>query len=459
MNNLLIKNINIFDPEDSSMKYNQNILIKDDIIQSVSADLNDNIEAIDGTNKFAIAGMFECHAHLAPLTTQDKKFQRRLLKHITNNEHSWDGLTSLILEGFINKGITQIRDVGGPVNNLFNLSNKIKSNQIAGPDIFYSGPMLESAPLTWKSSNSFLPDFTVAIDSVNDLRILDDIKAKGASLVKTFGRFNENIYGKLLEKARLLNLPVTHDPGKPLFNVIPMNKAIEMGATCIEHSKALLPCVLKSDLQSRHDKFLDIFVKLKNENPKAIIPKKIRKDSDAIFYEVGELREEAICEAKLSSLLEKTLNKDFYFCPTLHVWEDMSGESESKNPIIKIISWFNRKDIEAIKSIRFLSFYFAKRMINAGTKILVGQDGFFPDNTYREMELLEEAGLSIAEIIKGATIYPAKWLKIDNLYGSIVPTKKANICILNNNPLQSLSNIKDVNMVIKNGRIAFKQNH
>jgi len=72
------------------------------------------------------------------------------------------------------------------------------------------------------------------------------------------------------------------------------------------------------------------------------------------------------------------------------------------------------------------------------------------------MKLLHDAGLPIAEIIKGATIYPAKWLKIDHLYGSISPLKKANICVLNSNLLLTLENINDIFMVFKNGNIVFK---
>lgn len=439
MNRIVLENINVFNPVDSKINFNQNILINEHgEIEDVSSDKHNNIKKIDCTGKFAIAGMFECHAHLAAITSEDKKFQSEILDELaeTKLKCTWDEFPSLILKKFTDRGITQIRDVGGPIDNLRNLNIKVQSGEILGPEIFYAGPMLESSPLNWEKSNSSLPGFTVAIDSAEDLKILDELKEKGASLIKTFGKYDKNLYRKLIKKAKSLNLPVTHDPGKPLFNNIPMEFALDEGITCIEHSKSPLPCVLTPEIQTQHDKHTKEHIEFKAENPNSDVSKEMQEESREIFDKVIQLKHDAICKEKLSKLIKKTLADDFYFCPTMDV---------------------NKYFPSGLKAIPELSDYFVCEMIKAGTKMLVGHDGIMAESTYSEMKHLHKAGLSLSEIIKGATIYPAKWLNVDSNYGSIDPQKKANICILNSNPLESIENIEDVFMVLKNGAIVFQK--
>lgn len=46
------------------------------------------------------------------------------------------------------------------------------------------------------------------------------------------------------------------------------------------------------------------------------------------------------------------------------------------------------------------------------------------------MILLKECGLSEIEIIKGATVYPAEWLGVDPILGTINLKKKENILVI-----------------------------
>jgi imidazolonepropionase-like amidohydrolase len=73
------------------------------------------------------------------------------------------------------------------------------------------------------------------------------------------------------------------------------------------------------------------------------------------------------------------------------------------------------------------------------------------------MVYLEEIGLSQSEIIKGATIYPARWLGVADKLGSISRNKKANILILDKNPLEDIQNIRSTRAVLLNGEIVFQK--
>jgi imidazolonepropionase-like amidohydrolase len=96
-------------------------------------------------------------------------------------------------------------------------------------------------------------------------------------------------------------------------------------------------------------------------------------------------------------------------------------------------------------------------MIRGGVKFLVGQDGINPSGTFSEMRLLKDCGLSETEIIKGATIYPARWLGVENRLGSLSPGKQADIVILDKNPLDDIDNVKSTFLVLKQGKEVFRK--
>ena len=140
-----------------------------------------------------------------------------------------------ILEEFIKKGITQVRDVGGPFNVLKKMKEDINSNKIKGPEIFYAGPMLEKSPLHWEKFNEKLPGFTVQINTKKDVdKIIIQLKENKASLIKTFNKFDKVIYQYLAEQSKEISIPITHDPGFPLFQFIPIDLAIDFGIKCFE---------------------------------------------------------------------------------------------------------------------------------------------------------------------------------------------------------------------------------
>ena len=70
---------------------------------------------------------------------------------------------------------------------------------------------------------------------------------------------------------------------------------------------------------------------------------------------------------------------------------------------------------------------------------------------HRELEILVEGGLSNLEAIKTATINPATFFRIENKVGRIKSGYKADLLILNSNPLNKISNTQDIHAVIKNG--------
>jgi imidazolonepropionase-like amidohydrolase len=436
---ILLKNVNLLDVEKCIWRDGVDILIGDDRIKQVGKiDAVDegSHKRIDCSHKYALSGLFECHAHLTVLTNQPDKDKKEILEECgLKGGNASEELDEQVLREFVNKGITQIRDCGGPVEVLKDMRDKIQREECIGPDLFYAGPMLDKSPLTGATNNERYPGFTVAVDTkVEAESIIEQISSHGASLVKAFSKLDREVLKHLLKKAKDHNLPVTFDPGKTFFHPIPVDRAIDLGIRCIEHGKSPWWVVLKDDLKSEHDKLTDA-------DP---------IDQEGFIQKLFSMGTKSISINRLQQLTEKMHDADVYLCPTLHVFRHYAEHPEQFNP----------NDPEKFKK-RFETLYevarfITREMVKEGIKVLVGQDGWDPLFTHDEMQELSDIGLSESEIIKGATVYPARWLGIDAKFGSISPNKKANILILDRNPLEDIRNVKSVHAVIKSGRIVFQ---
>jgi len=90
----------------------------------------------------------------------------------------------------------------------------------------------------------------------------------------------------------------------------------------------------------------------------------------------------------------------------------------------------------------------------AGVPIVAGTDVGVPGYTlYRELELYVKAGLTPLEAIQAATITPARVMKLDQETGSIEVGKRADLIVLDANPLANISNIRTVRSVVTQGRM------
>lgn len=96
----------------------------------------------------------------------------------------------------------------------------------------------------------------------------------------------------------------------------------------------------------------------------------------------------------------------------------------------------------------------------SGNKILVGTGAgnplIFPGiSLLDEIIFLKEEGIENLEILRGLTIYAQKFLELKDREG-IKVGEKADLVILESNPLQDIKGIKEVYLVIKNGELVSK---
>jgi imidazolonepropionase-like amidohydrolase len=90
----------------------------------------------------------------------------------------------------------------------------------------------------------------------------------------------------------------------------------------------------------------------------------------------------------------------------------------------------------------------------AGVRVVAGTDVGVPGHTlHRELELYVKAGFTPLEAIQAATITPARVMKLENEVGAIEAGKRADLIILDADPLADISNIRKVHFVMTQGRL------
>ena len=99
-----------------------------------------------------------------------------------------------------------------------------------------------------------------------------------------------------------------------------------------------------------------------------------------------------------------------------------------------------------------------KKMIDGGITIAAGTDAGnigtqHATSFYDELQAMKESGLTNWQIIQSATINRAKILNKEDSMGSITVGKKADMVLLNANPVDNLENIIKINLVINKGHV------
>jgi imidazolonepropionase-like amidohydrolase len=89
-----------------------------------------------------------------------------------------------------------------------------------------------------------------------------------------------------------------------------------------------------------------------------------------------------------------------------------------------------------------------------GVTVVAGTDQTVPGfSLYRELELYVQGGLTPMEAIQAATIVPARVMGLDKELGTVEAGKRADVIVLDANPLENIHNIRSVEYVIAGGRM------
>ena len=442
----VIKNISIIDPIDG-LQSTKSVVITDNIINKILDDDNefiaDNKNIIDATGKYLIPGLWDAHIHFS---------------FDTNLAPFMPGL-------FLAHGVTSVRDTGGPIDLVVKMKDLSLMDPIYNPTVYIAGPLIDGTPNVYNNSSPSFPLLSIENNDIIDIESnVLGIVEREVDLLKAYEMLTENQFLAIMRIAKKSNLKVTgHIPlSMTLFS------AIDSGLNGIEHLRnfALSIASNSDELYKERLELLKNPDDLPGSDLRSQIHSKQRmKALDSIDYNKFE---------EAANLLA---SKNVWQTPTLFLYRNSSLKTFKDpsfiNELNKLPNQIKQKWIKEISETDTIidknSLRYSKWLEEATGKLhkknvpfMAGTDtpiGYLiPGRSLHiELEVMVESGFSNLEAIKSATVNPAKFFGLENKEGRIKNGYKADLVILNSNPLENIRNTQDISAVIKNGEFLSRE--
>ena len=299
-------------------------------------------------------------------------------------------------------GVTTLHDPSASTETVFSQSELQKAGRLVGPRVFSTGSILYGAD----------GDFKVVINSIDDARAhLQRLKASGAFSVKSYNQPRREQHQMINQAARELGMLVVEEGGSTLNHNLPM---ILDGVTGVEHNIPVAP--LYRDV-------VELWRQTDVRNTPTLIVNYGGINGEYWWY----ARENVFDDAKL---------KRFFPAETL-------GARAIRREIGPDWDYYH---IEVAKQ--------AKRLRDAGVGIQVGGHGQLQGmGTLWEMWMLAQGGMSNWEALRAATIDGADYIGFSRELGSLEVGKRADLVVVNGNPLENIRATADTAYVMVNGRL------
>lgn len=391
--------------EDGLILENRTVIINNDRIVSIVPDgkikfLPGTVK-IDGTGKYLIPGLAEMHGHVPPThppATAPSYFNDEYVEN------------TLFL--YVAAGITTVRGMLGYDHQL-ELKDKVNNEELIGPNLYLAGPSFNGNSVTSPEQ---------AQEKVTQQ------KEEGWDLLKIHPGLTLAEYNAMAKKANELGITFGgHIPAD-----VGIIQAIDAGQETIDHIDGYVA-------------YLSAF-------------------------------EEADREQKMTEIIQKTLDHDVWIVPTQALWETIIGAAdydalraydELKYIPVQVRNNYNnyvRNNIDNNPNFDLgnamdeadLRQQLLSEMNKAGVKILMGTDapqlfsvpGF---SIHRELAVMAQAGMTPYEILESGTANVGSYFSHQDDFGTIEKGKRADLILVNSNPLENIANIKDHSGVMVQG--------
>ncbi len=399
---LVIKNINIIDVLSGKLSPNQDVIIKDKMIYSIDRSLSKTFPQkaiyIDGSGKYLLPGLWDMHFHLCWQENND----------------------TLLFPILLQNGITGIRDMGGDLNIMRNFKERLKNSKMVGPDIYGPGPIIDGNPPVHR-------DFSLPVDDKTNLKsVLDSLRTNGADFFKVYS---------LIKEPQLKDIAAYCSANHISFaghfsEYIEPEVSISLGQKTVEHLNRL------DNIWEGNKNRMDSIGHLLIANDVFLCP-------TLITYQLKtRLRDTSITKIKYAKYISASLMEEWKI--------NWAGRIKRQT---KYSDWENL-DKTYISQMALID-----HLNKMGVMLLAGSDFAGMPYVYpgiglqEELFLLVQAGLSTQQALRTATINPAIYMSVQQLYGSISIGKYADLIILEKNPLEDIKNIQAINSVIFKGKV------
>jgi imidazolonepropionase-like amidohydrolase len=365
---------------------------------------------VDGRAKFLIPGLWDMHVHLGSYDDGAK-----------------------VLPRLVGYGITGVRDMASPVDDVLRLRRESADRTLLGPQIVAAGPILQS-PLPFH-----LPPLVRTVTDADARQVVDELRAKGVDFIKVGDTLSRNAYFAIAEESRRLGVPFAgHLPVS-----VSAAEATQAGQRSIEHFGSagfrgvLLAC--SKDEARLTEEVRDLLTKALAGGP----PPEEKLYQAAFMNALVDSYDREKAATLFESFARNGTWQDPTFVALRTVWD---GRRKQLNP----------SDAAAGDRVWTKTLEMFVEMRKRGVKILVGSDLPVAPGVPRlhdELVELVRDGMTPSEALQAATRNPAEFLGRLATEGTVQVGKKANLVLLEGDPLADIANTRQVAAVVVGGRL------
>lgn len=433
-----ITNVTVIDAV-NGVRENQTVIFNGDEITAIES-AGDEVEAatvINGSGKYLIPGLWDFHVHLS----YDDRF------------------TPSMSELFLSYGITSVRDTGGLMHKMLPIVEEMRADGAVAPRVFFAGPLLDGQYVVYDGDSR--PEIGTRNATPAEARqTIVDLKSRGVDFIKIYEMVSPAVFDAMVAAAAEHDLPI--DSHVPLSM-----RASTAGphVDSIEHLRNIeMDCA--SNSAELHETRLELL-----KNPDNLSGADLRSSLHTLqrLPAISNYDDER-CAQTMEALSATTM------VPTLRLiglslvppysradWD----EALSRTPASARSDWraageerrFDGDDSDpSFAEFAHWAMFMIEQMhardipIGAGTDTPIGVavPGY---SLHSELDMLVRAGLSPLEAIEAATLQPAKWFSLEDEMGSIDVGKRADLVLLENDPLADINNTKSIATVVTKGQV------
>jgi imidazolonepropionase-like amidohydrolase len=407
-------NVNVIPMDRERLLANQTVVIKNGLIAELGdakkVKLPKDATRIDGTGKYLIPGLVDMHTHL-----------------LSDSDEFPDSIGPDELRVMVANGVTTVRFMIGTPE-LLTLRSRSAKGEIEAPTIFVASPHLTGR----EQGNNFV------VNTPEEAReAVRKSKAAGYDFIKITTFIKAEAYEAAIDEAAKQNIRVVGHADSRFVGVERAWKAKQQ----IEHLDGYMELLLRDDAPMKGS-VSDLYI-YNPENWKSF---------------------DYIDESKIPEVARKTVAANPYVNPTHHFMKNSFGRLRTEEEIRKQPDF---RFYPAKVQQQWLDFYKKNRFINtvsleqrarwvqlreklikaicdAGGRIMTGSDTpeflwLYGFGMHHEMKALKDAGLSNYAVLEAATKNPSMFLGTIGNAGTVEKGKRADLILLNANPLDNIS--------------------
>jgi len=392
---VVFQNANVITGNSDTVLRNQTVMIRGDRIEKVGSTgtvaVPDGAFSVDAARKYLMPGIGEMHGHIPP--PNDPGLERVLFLYVAN-------------------GVTTVRGMLGFPNQL-SLRERIEGGTLLGPTLYLAGPSF---------SGSSIHSAVQAEERVRQQ------KAEGWDLLKVHPGLTREHFDAMARTAREVGIRFGgHVPAD-----VGLLHALESGLETVDHLDGYIEHLRGERVSIPERELRDVARRTREANA-WVVPTMVLWETLLGVPALETLKSYDGLKYMPSSLVENWT--------AAHARRTGSADF-SREEAIRIAE--NRKGL-----LRILSEERVKILFGTDSPQQFSVPGF---SIYREFQAMQGAGLTTGQIIRSATANVGAYFSGKDKFGLVQPGMRADLILLDENPLADLQAVSKRSGVMLRGR-------